>query len=46
MNLYCIKHSTFTKSSIIKKKSKIDLKLIFILIVLTAVLKSLKKEWS
>ena len=50
MNLYCIKRLMFTKNWNIKIKREIDMeKLIFILVVLLAVLKSLKllvrKNW-
>ena len=47
MNTYCIKYLMFTKNN--KIKSKIDGKVIFILFVLTVVLKGLnllmKKNW-
>ena len=39
MNIYCIKYLMFTKNN--KIKSKIDGKVIFILFVLTVVLKGL-----
>ena len=42
MNLYCIKCLNFTKSNDIKMEDKIGGKLIFIVTVLTVVLKSLK----